>query len=183
MPSFIFVTCQNGFESAVKEEVAAKLSGFRFAYSRPGFLTFKAPEDKPLTPAFDAAWLHAQCQRRSTAIKQVIMDAQVVVGVGNIYASESLFHAGIRPSTAARRLSRPACARLVAAIKQVLTAAIAAGGSSLRDYVASDGELGYFQLQTRVYDREGLPCKMCATPIRRIVQGQRASFYCPVCQR
>lgn len=138
---------------------------------------------EPLTDAFDAAYLHAQCQRRSAAIKQVIMDAQVVVGVGNIYASESLFHAGIRPATAARRLSRPACERLAAAIKRVLAAAIAAGGSSLRDYVASDGELGYFQLQTRVYDRENQPCKACNTSIRRIVQGQRASFYCPVCQR
>src|SRR5574340_383960 len=144
-------------------------------------LTRLGPE--PLTPAFDAAYLHAQCQRRNAAIKQVIMDAQVVVGVGNIYASESLFHAGIRPATAARRLSRPACERLVAAIKQVLKAAIAAGGSSLRDYVHSSGELGYFQLQPRVYDREGLPCKTCATPIRRIVQGQRASYYCPTCQR
>ena len=148
---------------------------------RHPLLAHLGPE--PLTPEFDAACLHAHCQRRSASIKQVIMDAQVVVGVGNIYASESLFHAGIRPTTAARRLSRPACARLVAAIKQVLAAAIAAGGSSLRDYVASDGELGYFQLQTRVYDREGRPCKVCATPIRRIVQGQRASFYCPRCQR
>ena len=148
---------------------------------RHPLLAHLGPE--PLTPEFDAAYLHAQCQRRSASIKQVIMDAQVVVGVGNIYASESLFHAGIRPTTTARRLSRPACARLVAAIKQVLAAAIAAGGSSLRDYVASDGELGYFQLQTRVYDREGQPCKVCATPIRRIVQGQRASFYCPRCQR
>lgn len=138
---------------------------------------------EPLTPAFDAAYLHTQCQRRSAAIKQVIMDAQVVVGVGNIYASEALFHAGIRPTTAARRLTRPACARLVAAIRQVLTAAIAAGGSSLRDYVHSSGEMGYFQLQTRVYGREGLPCKTCATPIRRIVQGQRATFLCPRCQR
>ena len=138
---------------------------------------------EPLTPEFDAAYLYAQCQRRGAAIKQVIMDAQTVVGVGNIYASESLFHAGIRPATAARRLTRPACARLVAAIKQVLAAAIAAGGSSLRDYVHSSGELGYFQLQTKVYDRAGLPCKTCATTIRRIVQGQRASFYCPVCQR
>ncbi|MBW8371364.1 MAG: bifunctional DNA-formamidopyrimidine glycosylase/DNA-(apurinic or apyrimidinic site) lyase [Thiobacillus sp.] len=149
--------------------------------ARHPLLSHLGPE--PLTPAFDAPYLHAQCQRRNAAIKQVIMDAQVVVGVGNIYASESLFHAGIRPTTAARRLSRPACARLVEAIKRVLTAAIAAGGSSLRDYVASDGELGYFQLQTRVYDRESLPCKVCATPIRRIVQGQRASFYCPGCQR
>lgn len=150
------------------------------AASHP-LLAHLGPE--PLTSAFDAAYLHAQCQRRSAAIKQVIMDASVVVGVGNIYASESLFHAGIRPGTAARRLSRPACERLAASIKRVLAAAIAAGGSSLRDYVATDGELGYFQLQTRVYDREGLPCKVCTTPIRRIVQGQRASFYCPQCQR
>lgn len=138
---------------------------------------------EPLTDAFDAAYLHAQCRHRGAAIKQVVMDAGVVVGVGNIYASESLFHAGIRPGTAARRLSRPACERLVAAIKRVLTAAIAAGGSSLRDYVATDGELGYFQLQTRVYDRAGLPCRVCGTPIRRIVQGQRATYYCPACQR
>lgn len=138
---------------------------------------------EPLTDAFDADYLHAHCRRRSAAIKQVIMDATVVVGVGNIYASESLFHAGIRPGTAARRLSRPACARLVDAIRRVLGAAIAAGGSSLRDYVATDGELGYFQLQTRVYDRAGLPCKACGTPVRRVVQGQRASFYCPRCQR
>ncbi len=143
-------------------------------------LSHLGPE--PLSPAFDAAYLHAQCQRRGAAIKQVIMDASVVVGVGNIYASESLYHAGIRPATAARRLTRPACARLVAAIQRVLEAAIAAGGSSLRDYVHSSGELGYFQLQTRVYDREGLPCKTCGTPIRRIVQGQRASYYCPACQ-
>ncbi|MDT3706815.1 MAG: bifunctional DNA-formamidopyrimidine glycosylase/DNA-(apurinic or apyrimidinic site) lyase [Thiobacillus sp.] len=149
--------------------------------ARHPLLAHLGPE--PLTPAFDATYLHAQCQRRNAAIKQVIMDAQVVVGVGNIYASESLFHAGIRPATAARRLSRPASARLAAAIKKVLAAAIAAGGSSLRDYVGSGGEPGYFQLQTRVYDREGLPCTVCATPIRRIVQGQRASFYCPACQR
>ena len=138
---------------------------------------------EPLTEAFDAATLYAQCQRRSAAIKQVIMDAGTVVGVGNIYASESLFHAGIRPTISARRLSRPACAKLATAIKHVLTAAIAAGGSSLRDYVHSSGELGYFQLQTQVYDREGLPCKACKGLIRRIVQGQRASFYCPTCQR
>lgn len=138
---------------------------------------------EPLTEAFDADYLHAQCRHRNSAIKQRIMDAHVVVGVGNIYASESLFHAGIRPGTAARRLTHPACARLVDAIKKVLTAAIAAGGSSLRDYVATDGELGYFQLQTRVYDRAGLPCRVCGTAIRRIVQGARASFYCPACQR
>ena len=149
--------------------------------ARHPLLAHLGPE--PLTDAFDADYLHAQCRRRSAAIKQVIMDATVVVGVGNIYASESLFHAGIRPGTAARRLGRAACARLVDAIRRVLGAAIAAGGSSLRDYVATDGELGYFQLQTRVYDRAGLPCRACGTPIRRVVQGQRASFYCPRCQR
>lgn len=138
---------------------------------------------EPLAPAFDADYLYERCRARRSAVKQVIMDAGVVVGVGNIYASESLFHAGIRPGTAAHRLSRAACARLVAAIRKVLTAAIAAGGSSLRDYVASDGELGYFQLQTQVYGREGLPCRRCATPIRRSVQGQRATFHCPSCQR
>lgn len=138
---------------------------------------------EPLTEAFNAHTLHTQCRHRTSAIKTVIMDAHVVVGVGNIYASESLFHAGIRPGTAARRLSRPACERLVAAIKRVLNAAIAAGGSSLRDYVSTDGELGYFQLQTRVYGRTGLPCKRCGTPIRRLVQGQRATYYCPACQR
>ncbi|MEQ1662780.1 MAG: bifunctional DNA-formamidopyrimidine glycosylase/DNA-(apurinic or apyrimidinic site) lyase [Thiobacillus sp.] len=149
--------------------------------TRHPLLAHLGPE--PLTAAFDATYLHMQCQQRGSAIKQVIMDAGVVVGVGNIYASESLFHAGIRPGTAARRLSRPVCSRLVIAIKHVLTAAIAAGGSSLRDYVHSSGELGYFQLQTRVYDRAGLACKACATPIRRTVQGQRATYYCPVCQR
>ena len=138
---------------------------------------------EPLTPEFNADYLYAQCRKRGAAIKQVIMDAHVVVGVGNIYASESLFHAGIRPGTAARRLTRPACERLVAAIKHVLKAAIASGGSSLRDYVQTSGELGYFQLHTQVYDRAGQPCKVCGAPIRRIVQGQRASYYCPHCQR
>ncbi|AAZ96336.1 formamidopyrimidine-DNA glycolase [Thiobacillus denitrificans ATCC 25259] len=149
----------------------------------PGHPLLAGLGPEPLSTAFDAAYLHTQCQRRKTAIKPLIMDAHVVVGVGNIYASESLFHAGIRPGVAAHRLSRAACARLADAIKQVLTAAIAAGGSSLRDYVQSSGELGYFQLQTRVYDREDAPCRRCATPIRRIVQAQRASFYCPTCQR
>ena len=138
---------------------------------------------EPLSARFDGAYLYAQSRKRSIAIKQLLMDGHVVVGVGNIYASEALFHARIRPGTAAGKLSRPACARLVSAVQRVLTAAIAAGGSSLRDYVHTSGELGYFQLHTQVYDRAGQACKACATPIRRIVQGQRASFYCPRCQR
>ena len=138
---------------------------------------------EPLGDQFDSAYLYAQSRNRNIAIKQLIMDGHVVVGVGNIYASEALFHAGIRPETRAGKLSRPACARLVTAIQRVLTAAIAAGGSSLRDYVQTSGELGYFQLHTQVYDRAGLPCNACTTPIRRRVQGHRASFYCPKCQR
>ena len=138
---------------------------------------------EPLTNLFNAQYLYAQCRTRSVAIKQLIMDGHVVVGVGNIYASESLFHAGIRPGTPAQKLTRPACARLVAAIKHVLSAAIAAGGSSLRDYVQTSGELGYFQLQTQVYNRTGQACNTCNTVIRRLIQGQRASFYCPRCQR
>lgn len=138
---------------------------------------------EPLSAQFNVDYLYARSRQRRVAIKQLLMDGHVVVGVGNIYASEALFHAGIRPGTAASKLSRPACARLVSAVQRVLTAAIAAGGSSLRDYVHTSGELGYFQLHTQVYDREGQACKACATPIRRIVQGQRASFYCPQCQR
>lgn len=138
---------------------------------------------EPLGDLFNGQYLYAQSRKRSIAIKQLIMDGHVVVGVGNIYASEALFHSGIRPGTAAGKLTRPACVRLVAAIQRVLTAAIAAGGSSLRDYVQTSGELGYFQLHTQVYDRAGLACKACTTPIRRLVQGQRASFYCPKCQR
>lgn len=138
---------------------------------------------EPLSAAFNADYLYSLSRNRSIAVKQLLMDGHVVVGVGNIYASEALFHAGIRPGTAAGKLTRPGCTRLINAIQRVLTAAIAAGGSSLRDYVHTSGELGYFQLHTQVYDRAGQACKACATPIRRIVQGQRASFYCPHCQR
>ena len=138
---------------------------------------------EPLSAQFHAGYLHERTRGRSIAIKQLIMDGHIVVGVGNIYASEALFHAGIRPGTVSGKLTRPACARLVGAIQRVLTAAIAAGGSSLRDYVHSSGEPGYFQLHTQVYDRAGQPCKACGTLVRRVVQGQRASFYCPQCQR
>jgi formamidopyrimidine-DNA glycosylase len=138
---------------------------------------------EPLTPDFDGDQLYAASRGRKSVIKNLIMDSHVVVGVGNIYASESLFRAGIRPGRAAGRLSRPECARLAGAIKTTLKNAVKAGGSSLRDYVAADGELGYFQLHTRVYDRAGLPCKTCGTPIKKQVTGQRSTFYCPVCQK
>jgi len=138
---------------------------------------------EPLTRALDAARLHALTRARRTAIKQFLMDARHIVGIGNIYANEALFRAGIHPRTRAGRLSLARCERLAAAIQDTLREAIRAGGSSLRDFVGSDGKPGYFQQRYRVYDRAGEACRRCGTPIRRIVQGQRASFYCPACQR
>lgn len=138
---------------------------------------------EPLTTAFDGEYLFEACRGRKASIKQLIMDSMVVVGVGNIYASESLFAAGIRPGRAAGGLTRKECDKLAAAIKRTLNNAIKAGGSSLRDYVATDGELGYFQLHTKVYDRAGLPCKVCGTPIKKRTGGQRSTYYCPVCQK
>jgi len=111
------------------------------------------------------------------------MDNHVVVGVGNIYANESLFHAGIRPTTPAHRVSRRRAARLVAEVRETLADAIAKGGSTLRDYVDARGEPGYFQLDYFVYGREGLPCRVCATTVRSRRLGGRASAYCPRCQR
>lgn len=144
-------------------------------------LSHLGPE--PLDAEFTGAVLHAASRGRKTAIKNLIMDSRVVVGVGNIYASESLFRAGIRPGRAAGRLTRQDCEKLASAIKTTLQNAVKAGGSSLRDYVSSDGELGYFQLHTKVYDRAGLPCKVCGTTIQRRVLGQRSTFYCPACQK
>lgn len=138
---------------------------------------------EPLTRAFSGARLHRLTRNRRVPVKSFLMDARQVVGVGNIYASESLFLAGIHPRTPARRLSRERCERLAAAVKRVLRTAIRAGGSSLRDFVGSDGREGYFQRRAWVYDRAGEPCRRCGTAIRRFVQGQRATYYCPACQR
>lgn len=138
---------------------------------------------EPLSRDFDARRLHALCRGRRTAIKQLLMDGRLVVGVGNIYASESLFLAGISPRRRARTLSAARCALLAASVKRVLRAAIRAGGSTLRDFVGGDGASGYFQAQHRVYDREGEPCRRCGAPVRRLVQGQRATYYCARCQR
>lgn len=140
-----------------------------------------APE--PLSPEFDADWLHAHTRGRSAAIKTVLMDSHTVVGVGNIYASESLFRAGIHPKTAAGKISRERCDRLVQAIRDTLIAAIAAGGSTLRDFVGSDGDPGYFQQHYYAYGRGGEPCRVCNRTIRLLRQGQRATFFCPQCQR
>jgi formamidopyrimidine-DNA glycosylase len=138
---------------------------------------------EPFDPAFDADYFWRMTRSRSAAIKLALMDNHLVVGVGNIYANESLFRAGIRPTTHANKVSRPRLGRLVAEVRAVLTEAIAKGGSTLRDYVDADGEPGYFQLDYFVYGREGSPCRICATPIRHRRLGARASFYCPRCQR
>ncbi len=138
---------------------------------------------EPFAAEFDAAYLWRALRRRTAAIKLALMDNRVVVGVGNIYANESLFRAGIRPTRPAHRVSRPRLARLVGEVRNVLTEAIAKGGSTLRDYVDASGEPGYFQLQYYVYGRDGQPCRVCGTPIKLRRLGARASFYCPRCQR
>jgi formamidopyrimidine-DNA glycosylase len=138
---------------------------------------------EPFDPRFDATYLASVTKRRRAAIKLALMDNHVVVGVGNIYANEALFRAGIRPTIGAHRVGRARLARLVDTVRETLSDAIAKGGSTLRDYVDSDGEPGYFQLETFVYGRAGLPCRVCATPIRSVRQGGRATCYCPRCQR
>jgi formamidopyrimidine-DNA glycosylase len=136
-----------------------------------------------LSRALDAARLHALTRGHRTPIKQFLMDGRHVVGVGNIYANESLFRAGINPRLPAGRLSREQCKKLSAAIKHILRAAIRAGGSSLRDFVGTDGNQGYFQQRYWVYDRAGERCRRCRGNVKRIVQGQRATYFCPRCQR
>lgn len=138
---------------------------------------------EPLTTGFSAAWLKQELGGLSAAIKPTLMDSHRVVGIGNIYASESLFRAGIDPRTAAGRLSLGRLQRLVPAIKATLAAAIDAGGSSLRDFIRSDGSSGYFQQQYFVYGRAGEPCHVCGRPVRELRQGQRATFFCANCQR
>jgi len=137
---------------------------------------------EPLTEAFNSASLHTLCQGKQVAIKQLLMDARLIVGIGNIYANEALFHAGIDPRLSAGKLSRPRCARLVDAVRRTLAQAIAAGGSSLRDFVDGHGNPGYFQQGYYVYGRAGESCQVCASPLRHIRQSGRSSFFCPRCQ-
>jgi formamidopyrimidine-DNA glycosylase len=138
---------------------------------------------EPLSRGLDAARLHAMTRGARTAIKPFIMDGKRIVGVGNIYASESLFLAAIHPRTPAGRLSLERCARLSEAIKRTLRTAIRAGGSSLRDFVGTDGSEGYFQRRAWVYDRAGQKCRRCGGTVRKFVQGQRATYYCAGCQK
>jgi formamidopyrimidine-DNA glycosylase len=140
-----------------------------------------APE--PLTDDFDAPYLHRVTRKRRVAIKQLVLNGQLVTGVGNIYASESLFRARIRPGRAAHTLTRADCAKLVRAIRAVLQLAIRAGGTTLRDYVNVEGAPGYFKQKLYVYERAGLACRVCKAPIKQIAQGQRSTYYCAQCQK
>ena len=137
---------------------------------------------EPLDDGFNGAWLHSQIRTRTAPIKNVIMDSHLVVGVGNIYASESLFRAGIHPNTSANKISKAKCEKLVTEIKATLHDALLAGGSSLRDFFGADGNPGYFQQEYFVYGRTGQPCKVCAAPIKLLRLGQRSTFYCNTCQ-
>jgi formamidopyrimidine-DNA glycosylase len=138
---------------------------------------------EPLSDEFDGSWLYRATRTRSAAIKLVLMDSHVVAGVGNIYASEALFRAGINPKTPARRIGLARYDLLVEKVRETLEAAIQAGGSTLRDYVGGDGRAGYFQNEHLVYDRAGEACRRCGGAIRELRQGARATFYCPACQR
>ena len=138
---------------------------------------------EPLGDEFTAEYLYQRAKSRQVSIKVFIMNAQIVVGVGNIYASESLFMAGIHPKRAAGKISLKRFEKLVHSIKQVLQQAIAQGGTSLKDFTNAEGQSGYFQVKLQVYGKTGEPCPQCSTPIKQIKLGQRSTFYCPRCQR
>jgi len=138
---------------------------------------------EPFTAAFDADYLATRARGRVVAVKPFLMDAHTVVGVGNIYASEALFRAGIDPRRAAGKVSRAAFRRLAAAVRDVLAEAIEAGGTTIRDFANSDGEPGYFRISLRVYGRTGAPCTACGAPIKLIRLGQRSTYFCARCQK
>ncbi len=138
---------------------------------------------EPLSDEFDADYLKQRCEGRKTAIKQLIMDSHVVVGVGNIYATEALFLCGIDPRRAAGNISKPRISELVVQIKQVLAAAIEQGGTTLKDFVGGDGKPGYFKQKLNVYGRKGEPCVQCMAPLSEVRLGQRSTVFCKHCQR
>ncbi|MCY3820958.1 MAG: bifunctional DNA-formamidopyrimidine glycosylase/DNA-(apurinic or apyrimidinic site) lyase [Gammaproteobacteria bacterium] len=138
---------------------------------------------EPLSEAFTGDYLHAESRGRRLAVKNFLMDARIVVGIGNIYANEALFESGVRPRTAAGRLSRPRYRKIAAATRETLSAAIDQGGTTLRDFVGSDGRPGYFANELFVYGREGKPCRRCGSLLKGLRVGQRSTVYCPSCQR
>lgn len=153
----------------------------RQAADKHRLLKYLGPE--PFGDQFNAGYLYQLSGKRRLAVKNFIMNSRVVVGVGNIYASEALFLAAINPKRAAGKISMARYERLVTAIKDVLTAALNSGGSTLKDFIAPDGQPGYFQHHFRVYGKTGLACENCNNAIRKITLGQRSTFYCPSCQR
>ena len=148
---------------------------------RHPLLAHLGPE--PFSAAFDADYLYRITRGRRVAIKQLLMNSRLVVGVGNIYASEALFRARVRPGRAARTLSRAEAARLVRGVRSVLRQAISEGGTTLRDYLGTDGAPGYFRQRLYVYERRGKPCRRCGSAVRAMTQGQRSTYYCPSCQK
>ncbi len=148
--------------------------------ARHKLLKHLGPE--PFDPACDGAYLHRAARGRTVAIRDLLLNGRIVAGIGNIYANEALFAAGIRPQRAAGRLSRARCARLIKALRAILGKAIAAGGTTLRDFQQADGHPGYFRQKLTVYGREHQPCRRCRRPIRAVRLGQRRAFYCPHCQ-
>lgn len=145
--------------------------------------TLKNLGPEPLFPDFNADYLYRVTRKRKLAIKSLIMNSRIVVGVGNIYANEALFLAGIRPQRKCARLTRVECVRLVAAIKDILHAALQAGGTTLRDYFGVGGETGYFKMELKVYGHGGEPCPNCASPLKRVPAHKRQTVFCRNCQR
>ncbi len=138
---------------------------------------------EPLVDEFNGDYLFRQTRKRNMGVKSLIMNSQIVVGVGNIYANEALYLAGVRPQRKCAKLTRAESERLVTAIKNVLEDALKAGGTTLRDFFGADGETGYFKIALRVYGRGGEPCLRCTTPLKTVKSSQRQSVYCPQCQR
>jgi len=151
--------------------------------SQPAHVLLRHMGPEPFDAGFDAEYLFKLSRRRSAPVKNFLMDGRVVVGVGNIYAVEALFRAGIRPTRPAGRVTRAEYDALVRAVRDVLVDAIAAGGTTFRDFRGSDGAPGYFVQELSVYDRAGTPCRRCKASIKRLVIGQRSSYYCPRCQK
>lgn len=149
--------------------------------ARHRLLAHLGPE--PLCPEFDGDWLQARLRGRRAPIKNLLMDSRIVAGVGNIYANEALFVAGVDPRRAGGRVARRRIDRLVCAVKEVLTVAVEAGGTTLRDYTRTDGADGEFAGRLNVYGRDGQPCPRCASPVARTILGQRTTWFCRRCQR
>jgi len=179
----IRITLDNGMALCYRDARRFGYAGLIPLEELPAHPWFARLGPEPLEREFDAEYLHRHCAGRNGPIKSLLMNAGVVVGVGNIYASESLFRCSIHPALACRKLSHARVARLVDAVKEVLREAIDAGGSSISDFVRVDGRPGYFAHSFQVYGREGLPCTVCGKPILRFVQSGRSTFFCPGCQR